>query len=367
MTGPTGAGRPAGRGVHPLEADAAGHRRLAAARRVRGRGAAARGRAADHRADDRRVRRRCPARRRAEVEQRVTRPIEKLLWEIPGVEYHLLHVQPGPGDGRRPLPGRRGRGARARAAEPEARRQRCDCCRPARRRRSSSRARSTTCRSWRSRSGAHATTTFGCGSSPAQLHDALKEVPDVSEVTIIGGRPRQVTRRARPGALAARQHRSARRCSGRSPRANARCDGRRHRQPAIAATLRRDRRLARDRSTTCGDVVVGDARRRAGASRATSRRSPTAAASPTSYVMQYPRARPRRSRRSRFASPSARAPTRSTLTRAVEREGRDAARLPAARAMCSSSVTRNYGETAREKSNELLWHMLLAVVSVVGS
>ena len=30
----------------------------------------------------------------------------------------------------------------------------------------------------------------------------------------------------------------------------------------------------------------------------------------------------------------------------------------------SVSVTRNYGETAAEKSNELLWHMLLAVVSV---
>jgi multidrug efflux pump subunit AcrB len=28
--------------------------------------------------------------------------------------------------------------------------------------------------------------------------------------------------------------------------------------------------------------------------------------------------------------------------------------------------TRNYGETAREKSNELLWHMLLAVISVAG-
>jgi multidrug efflux pump subunit AcrB len=26
----------------------------------------------------------------------------------------------------------------------------------------------------------------------AQIHDSLKEVPDVSEVTIIGGRPRQI-------------------------------------------------------------------------------------------------------------------------------------------------------------------------------
>ena len=28
------------------------------------------------------------------------------------------------------------------------------------------------------------------------------------------------------------------------------------------------------------------------------------------------------------------------------------------------SVTRDYGETAAEKSNELLWHMLIAVLSV---
>ncbi len=28
------------------------------------------------------------------------------------------------------------------------------------------------------------------------------------------------------------------------------------------------------------------------------------------------------------------------------------------------TITRNYGDTAREKSNELLWHMLIAVISV---
>ena len=29
------------------------------------------------------------------------------------------------------------------------------------------------------------------------------------------------------------------------------------------------------------------------------------------------------------------------------------------------TVTRNYGETAKEKSNELLYHMLLATISVI--
>ena len=31
------------------------------------------------------------------------------------------------------------------------------------------------------------------------------------------------------------------------------------------------------------------------------------------------------------------------------------------------SITRNYGETAAEKSNELLFHMLIAVISVSGA
>ena len=31
------------------------------------------------------------------------------------------------------------------------------------------------------------------------------------------------------------------------------------------------------------------------------------------------------------------------------------------------TITRDYGETAAEKSNELLWHMLLAVISVIGA
>ena len=52
----------------------------------------------------------------AEVEQRVTRPLEKLLWEIPGVEYLYSTSSPGQADGGRPLPGRRGRRARARRA-----------------------------------------------------------------------------------------------------------------------------------------------------------------------------------------------------------------------------------------------------------
>ena len=71
----------------------------------------------------------------------------------------------------------------------------------------------------------------------------------------------------------------------------------------------------------------------------------------------------RRFRRSRCRSPSARAPTRSTLTRAVERKVETTRGYLLPRDL-NVSVTRNYGETAAQKSNELLWHMFLAVVSV---
>ena len=38
-----------------------------------------------------------------EVEERVTKPMEKLLWEIPGVEYIYSTSEPGHVDGDRPL------------------------------------------------------------------------------------------------------------------------------------------------------------------------------------------------------------------------------------------------------------------------
>ena len=42
----------------------------------------------------------------------------------------------------------------------------------------------------------------------------------------------------------------------------------------------------------------------------------------------------------------------------------DALRAAGIPADVSMTITRNYGETAKEKSNELLWHMLIAVISV---
>ena len=81
-----------------------------------------------------------------EVEQRVTRPIETAALGSARRRVPLLHLQPGPSDGRRPISRRPGRRTRARPAESEARRE-CDArCRQAHRRLSSRLDRSTTCR-----------------------------------------------------------------------------------------------------------------------------------------------------------------------------------------------------------------------------
>ena len=119
------------------------------ARRARRRRAAARGGAADHRPDDRRVRRRCPARRRPRSSSASRGRSRSCCGRFPGVEY--LYSTSSPGLSMvivRFCVGQDG-GARARPPEPEARGQHGPASRRARRRRSSSRARSTTCRSWR--------------------------------------------------------------------------------------------------------------------------------------------------------------------------------------------------------------------------
>ena len=55
-----------------------------------------------------------------EVAERLTKPLERRLWEIPGVEYLYSTSESRSGDGHRPVPGRRGRGSGARPPAPEA-------------------------------------------------------------------------------------------------------------------------------------------------------------------------------------------------------------------------------------------------------
>ena len=68
--------------------------------------------------------------------------------------------------------------------------------------------------------------------------------------------------------------------------------------------------------------------------------------------------------RSRSPSPSARAPTRSTVADDVLRR-LDVVKGRVVPADVDITVTRNYGETATEKANELLFHLGLATLSIV--
>ena len=138
-----------------------------------------------------------------EVEQRVTRPLEKLLWEIPGVEY--LYSTSSPGRAMivvRFLVGQDDERALVRLNEKLA----------------SNAMRLPPGASGplvHARSIDHvpvmALTLWGepyddvqLRAMAAQLQETLKELPDISEVTIIGGRPRRVTIDLDPAALAAR-------------------------------------------------------------------------------------------------------------------------------------------------------------------
>ena len=191
-----------------------------------------------------------------------------------------------------------------------------------------------------------------------QLQEVLKELPDVSTVTVIGGRPRQITVDLDPAALAARHV---------DPLAI---------QQALAA--------GNDR-TPAGDMVAANRSWHLESGRwlesvqnirssviATSGGGPVrladvatvtdGAGEPSSYVMQYPR--PGEAFPAVTLSIAKRKGTNAIgLTQAVEHKvaGVRGYLLPSD---LQTSVTRNYGDTAAQKSNELLWHMFLAVVSV---
>ena len=215
-----------------------------------------------------------------EVEQRVTRPARADPLGDSWRRVPLLHLESEPRDDRGPLPRRPGRRARARPAQSEARGECRRGCRPAHQCLWCRPARSTTCRSWRSRSGAPDTTMLSSGRWQAQLQEALKELPDISEVTIIGGRPAASHGRSRSGRAVRTAPRSARRCSRRWRAANVRSTSGDH---GSATTAPRASKPAVGSASLDGVEIR---RRRHGrwharASRATWRRSRMAAASRT--------------------------------------------------------------------------------------
>ncbi len=191
-----------------------------------------------------------------------------------------------------------------------------------------------------------------------QLQEALKELPDISEVTMIGGRPRQVTIDLDPAALAARHL---------DPLAVQQALARRNARSAsddIVATNRRWRLESGgfiESAEALRDVVVG-----------TGGGAPVhlgdvaivsdGGGEPSTYVTHYPRAG--QAFPAVTVSIAKRKGTNAiALTRAVQRK-LETVRGQLLPRDLQISVTRNYGDTAAQKSNELLWHMFLAVMSV---
>jgi multidrug efflux pump subunit AcrB len=294
-----------------------------------------------------------------EIEQRVTRPLEKLLWEIPGVEY--LYSTSSPGQAMivvRFLVGEDEERALVRlnqklAANPGA--LPTGTTPPVVKLRSIDDVPVMALTLWGERYD-----DFQLRQLAGQLHEALKEIPDVSDVTMIGGRPRQVTVEIDGARLAAYRIdplmvRHALASSNARMAGGALVEG--GRQTLVetghwiaSADGVRDLVVAtRDGSP----ILVRDVAQVLDAD-----------AEPDSYVT--------------FAGRDGRAFPAVTIsiskrrgTNAIEIASRVEEKLSTVRGTLvpgdvNLTVTRNYGETARDKSNELLWHMLLAVLSVAA-
>ena len=293
----------------------------------------------------------------AEVEQRVTRPMEKLLWEIPGVEY--VYSTSSPGQAMvivRFLVGENEEQAIVRLNQKLAANMDllpAGVSPPLVKPRSIDDVPVMALTLWGPSYGDDQLRRLA-----EQLHDAIKEIPDVSEVTIIGGRTRQLTVEVDPMRLSSYgidplQIRAAIQASNMRQRADQVVRGSRGSVVETGAWL--------DNARAVSDVVV-DARdgRSVWLRDVASIRDE--GAEPTSYVSHH--------------TPDGRAYSAVTVAIA-KRKGVNAialtrhieAKLTTVRGVLIPSdvdvtITRNYGETAAHKSNELLWHMLIAVVSV---
>jgi multidrug efflux pump subunit AcrB len=292
-----------------------------------------------------------------EVEQRVTRPLEQKLWEIPGLEYLYSTSSAG----------RAMLIARFLVGEDEERalvrlKQKLDAAAPLL-------PPGATPPLVQARSiddvPVMALTLWGPGYDAAQLRqlgaqvrDSLKEVTDTSEVTLIGGQARQVTIELDPPALEAR---------GLDPlivqqalaAANVRTAG-----AQVAAgneTTIVEAGSWPDTLESLQNLVVaapgGAPVRLRDVARVTD-----AGAEPDQYVRFHADATT--SYPAVTLSVAKRKGTNAIdLTRRLEHKV-DTLRGHLLPSDLNVTVTRDYGETAAHKSNELLWHMLLAVLSV---
>ncbi|MFA6956103.1 MAG: efflux RND transporter permease subunit [Thermoanaerobaculia bacterium] len=301
-----------------------------------------------------------------EVEERVTRPMEKLLWEIPGVEYVYSTSSPGMSMAIvRFKVGQKEEDAIVRLNQKLS--ANADIIPPG-----------VIGPLVKPRSiddvpilavtlSSDKYDHFMLRRIAAQLHDDIKEVPDVSEVTIIGGQRRRVRVLLDPSRMASRKV-AAVMLPGAIGQANKQL------QSGSFAQNNREFLVETGAFLTNADevgrVVVGVWQGKPVYLRdvATIADGPE---EPADYV--FSGNGPAHEGNAKQASGVRPAVTISVAkrkaTNATSLSHAVLAKIESAKGSIIPSdvevtVTRNYGETAAEKSNELLWHMFLAVISV---
>jgi len=293
----------------------------------------------------------------ADVEQRVTRPMEQLLWEIPGVEY--LYSTSSPGQSMvvvRFKVGEAEDGALVRLNQKlaaNADRIPPGVIGPIVKPRSIDDVPILAVTLWSPRYADDQLRLVA-----AHLRDAIAEVTDVSAVTLIGGRTRQVRVEVDPSRLAAYDL---------DPlmvqRAIAQTNVRGTAQGPVT-TGREMNVEAGTRLRTLEDVrqvvVTSDGRRPVFVGDVA--QISDGDAEPASYVSF--RAREDGAHPAVTIAVAKRKGTNAIDVAHHVLQKLDSLKGTLVPADVHLTVTRDYGETAADKSNELLWHMLLAVLSV---
>jgi multidrug efflux pump subunit AcrB len=298
-----------------------------------------------------------------EVEDRVTRPMEKLLWEIPGVEY--IYSTSSPGQSMAIV--------RFKVGEDEEKSivrlnqkmfANFDLIPPG-----------ATPPLVKPRSiddvpilaltlSGERYDPFALRRIAAQLHEQIKTVPDVSEVKIIGGHRRQLRVILDPAAMASR---------GVAPAGLVGSLGQANRQLQAGSFASGNREFLVEtggflrNADDVGGVVAGVAGGRPVYIRDVAR-IVDGPEEPSDYVLHADGPASRARGHSAVSAVTLSVAKRKG-TNAIEVADRVLAKVEGVRGTLLPGdvrlvVARNYGETAADKSNELLLHMLLAVVSV---